>query len=120
MYKIYCDASLQSRRTVIAIVLVKNDVQILKIRRLLKNCNDSLAAEAFAIKLSIVMAKEILLDFGGTVNIYSDCQSIIEHLQGFNRKPRTVTFPLPTIKTPRIKLNWIPRELNLQADALAY
>ncbi len=119
MYKIYCDASLQSRRTLIAVIIFKDDKQILKIRRAV-NASDSLAAEAFAIKIAILIARDIILDFGGHVTIYSDCQSIVEHLQGLNRKPHTVTFTMPKIPSNRIKLNWIPRDLNNHADALAY
>jgi ribonuclease HI len=120
MYKLYCDASLQTRKTIIAVVVLKDGVQVFKVRKLLTDCSDSLAAEAFAVKLAMCMAKEIILEFGGSAFVYSDCQSVVDHINGLARKPRTVLFSLPKLTSKRLQVRWIPRGLNNHADALAY
>ncbi len=120
MYELYCDASLQPRKTIIAVVVLKDGVQVFKVRKLLTDCSDSLAAEAFAVKLAMFMARDIILDFGGSAFVYSDCQSVVDYINGSSSKPRTVLFTLPKATSKRLQVRWIPRELNTHADELAY
>lgn len=120
MYAIYCDASVQTKKASIALVILKDGIKILKVKKLLSDCTDSLAAEAFAVKLAMFMARDIILDFGGSAFVYSDCQSVVDYINGSSRKPRTVLFTLPKATSKRLQVRWIPRELNTHADELAY
>ncbi len=118
----FTDASVKKNTVIAGYGITDNNILVSFKKQIATNNNN--LAELIAVKEAIYIAKMMELD---SLEIFTDCLPVIEHIKRFYNLQKTSEIFLPTLKeisdeltlfkTKRI--SWVARHRNVFADQLA-
>lgn len=120
VYEVYTDASLRNGMAGIGFVIINNEKTLERTRKNFITNKDSNVLEAVALKEALKRISEFNLN---NVTIKTDSKAIINEIhrirKGKKVKIKEVKEIFDLLKDSRIKIEWIPRKLNKEADRLS-